>query len=114
MLGKDIIDFITTRRLEHKDVIVNFSYKNNGAYVLEIKSINSDADDENIVLNIGEIDNILPDAELPIEESILLIERITYIDRLQSNKEIVNRLTELVKATRFELKYVGMDTNMDI
>jgi hypothetical protein len=63
MLGKDIIDFITERKLVYRDVIINFSYKNNGAYVLDIKSINSDADDENIVLNIGEIDNILSDTK---------------------------------------------------
>ena len=42
---------------------------------------------------------------LPVEMCCLLIERITYINRLTTDKEKAERLIELVKATGFELTY---------
>ena len=44
---------------------------------------------------------------LPVESCCLLIERITYINRLTTDKEKAERLIELVKATGFELTYKG-------
>jgi hypothetical protein len=59
MLGKDIITFITERKMKNKEVIINFSYKGNGSFVLKILDVNWDADENNTILNIGKIDNMI-------------------------------------------------------
>lgn len=44
---------------------------------------------------------------IPFDDCCLLIERITYIDRLQTPEKKAKRLIELVKATGFELSFKG-------
>lgn len=59
MKGTELIKLIKQTGVEEKEVSINFSYENNGSFVVEIKGVDIECTNENIFINIGKIDKIL-------------------------------------------------------
>jgi hypothetical protein len=59
MTENELIDKIKKTNLGDCEISINFSYKENGAYVAEIKDVIVECTDLHLFINIGKIDDML-------------------------------------------------------